>query len=409
MLPANCARNRSNQQRRESVSVENRPANLVYLVPSGADTQFPADRWGALDRFARDLPRCQDQGAATRLFLAAVHEALNADTVCAVCARRDSTAAVDVIGRPIAPAWCRTLLRLALAEAPGAESVLRSEWSLPPDALAVARRVDGAAPVPTSLAMVQLSKSRSIWAAALSFTAQRFEPADMTLLSLARQLLINTWQSQQTQGQLRHTVVGLVHAFTEEIDGCDPYMAGHGERVARIAFRLGEQMGLSAADLGDLYLAGLLHDVGKIGIRDATWQKPGPLTAEEMACIREHSALGAGMVSRVAPIAHLAPIVRGHHEHYDGHGYPDGLAGERIPVLARVLALADSFEAMLADRPYRPALCPRQIEVVLADGANGQWDGQIVRQLLACWEAVCLLGRTGQGARDSNRRSGFPT
>jgi HD-GYP domain-containing protein (c-di-GMP phosphodiesterase class II) len=217
----------------------------------------------------------------------------------------------------------------------------------------------------------------------------------MTLLTLARQLLVNTWQQQQTQGQLRHTVVGLVHAFTTEIDGRDPYTAGHGERVARIAFRLGEQMGLSPADLGDLYLAGLLHDVGKIGTEETTWQKPGPLTTEEMACIREHSAIGAGIVSRVAPIAHLAPLVRGHHERYDGHGYPDGLAGERIPVLARVLALADSCEAMLADRPYRPALCPQQIEVVLADGADGQWDGQIVRRLLACWDDVCLLARTG--------------
>jgi HD-GYP domain-containing protein (c-di-GMP phosphodiesterase class II) len=250
--------------------------------------------------------------------------------------------------------------------------------------------------MPSSLAMVCLSKSRSLWALALSFTAQRrFEPTDATLLSLARQLLVNTWQYQRTHGQLHSTVVGLVHAFTAEVDNRVPYTAGHGERVARIACRVGEQMGLSQPDLGDLYLSGLLHDIGKIGTRDDVWRKPGPLTAEEMACIREHAALGAGIVSRVAPIAHLAPIVRSHHERHDGRGYPDGLAGARIPLLARILAASDACEAMLADRPYRPALCPAQVQVVLADGAGSQWDGEVVHHLLACWEDVCLLGRPG--------------
>ena len=358
------------------MSIPNRPADLAALVlPRPGSGRSSTLRWDALDRFTRELPRCRDRTAATRLFLATVHEALGAETVC--CAS-SGTLAVEVVGLPVPPAWCRTLVRLALAESPGAEGLLlRSQWSAPAEL---------GPPSPHSLAMVRLGKSSSTWAVALSFTpARTFQRADMTLLALARQLLVNACQHLRTQVQLRNTVLGLVRGFATVIDGRDSDInARHSERVARIALRLGEQMGLPAADLSDLYLAALLHDIGNIRTRDGVLQKPGPLTPEERASIREHPALGAAIVSGIPTIAHLAPIVRGHHEHYDGNGYPDGLAREDIPLLARALAVADSFEAMLCDRPYRAALCPQQIEAALTAGAGSQWDGEVIRHFLAC-------------------------
>ena len=115
-------------------------------------------------------------------------------------------------------------------------------------------------------------------------------------------------------------------------------------------------MGMPAAVQSDLYLAGLLHDIGKIGIRDDVLQKPSQLTPEEFAHIQEHPVIGDRLLSNIKALEHLRPGVRNHHERWDGGGYPDGLAGEDIPLLARVLAVADSCDAMMHLRPYRTAM-----------------------------------------------------
>jgi putative nucleotidyltransferase with HDIG domain len=367
----------------------NRPSNLAALLGLGPASGEPAERWDALDRFARDLPRCQGPVARTARFLRAAQAALGADLVyccSSTGAGPVEVARVDGAIQATPPGWCQALVRHALAEAPGTESqLLRSHWS-PPARLGC--------PSPCSLAMVRLSKSRSIWAVALG-PPRQFGPADMTLLVLARHLLANAHRHAQMQGQLRDMIVGLVQGVTTGIDARDHYTAGHSARVARIAARLGEQMGLSAADVGDLHLAGLLHDIGTVGTKDGALQKPGPLTPEEMAQVKEHPILGAAMVAQITPIAHLAPIVRGHHERCDGQGYPDGLAGEDVPLLARVLAVADGCDALMADRPYRAALGPAQIDATLMAGAGSQWDQRIVRHLLACRDDVYALGQPG--------------
>jgi len=141
----------------------------------------------------------------------------------------------------------------------------------------------------------------------------------------------------------------------------DAYTADHSERVGRYALRIARGMKMGRRAQGGLYEAARLHDLGKVLIPDAILLKPGPLTPEEFDVIKEHPAKGADMVSAILERRELAAIIRGHHERWDGSGYPDGLEGVLIPPGARVLAVADVIDAMFSDRPYHP---PRRAEEV---------------------------------------------
>src|SRR5262249_3706701 len=145
---------------------------------------------------------------------------------------------------------------------------------------------------------------------------------------------------------LKELMVGLARSLTAAIDAKDSYTFGHSERVARIGVELGRALGMEGDALSDLYLAGLLHDVGKIGIPDALLQKSEKLTSAEFDIIKQHVTIGYQILSDLRPIRHLLCAVLYHHERYDGGGYPEGLAGEAIPLLARVLAVADAYDAM---------------------------------------------------------------
>src|SRR5262249_43534666 len=156
--------------------------------------------------------------------------------------------------------------------------------------------------------------------------------------------------------ELKELLVGLTRSLTAAIDAKDAYTFGHSERVGRIAVELGRELGLAEDELSDLYLAGLLHDIGKIGIRDEVLGKQGPLSAEEMNHLKQHPRIGYAILAELHPIHHLLPGVLHHHERIDGGGYPEGLKGTAIPFLARILAVADAYDAMSTNRPYRPAL-----------------------------------------------------
>ena len=204
-------------------------------------------------------------------------------------------------------------------------------------------------------------------------------------------------QQAQLGERLKGTLYEMVHCLTAVIDAKDPYTCGHSERVARIGVRLGKEMALPEKTLGDLYLGGLLHDIGKIGVKDSVLLKEGRLTAAEYEHIQQHTIIGERIVSKVEELARLRPVVRNHHERYDGQGYPDGLAGEAIPLLARVLAVADSCDAMMSARPYRRAMAPESIDRVLADGAGAYWDPVVVEHFLACRREIYSVYQRGTG------------
>ena len=175
--------------------------------------------------------------------------------------------------------------------------------------------------------------------------------------------------------ELKDLLVGLTRSLTTAIDAKDTYTYGHSERVARIAVELGRELGLEGDDIGDIYLAGLLHDVGKIGIRDDVLRKPGKLTPEEQDHIRQHVTIGYAILADLRQIRNLLPGVLYHHERYDGKGYPDGLVGENIPLLARILAVADCLRRHDHRPPLPRADAWRTVEQILTDGAGRSGTG----------------------------------
>ncbi|OYW23616.1 MAG: hypothetical protein B7Z55_03390 [Planctomycetales bacterium 12-60-4] len=149
-------------------------------------------------------------------------------------------------------------------------------------------------------------------------------------------------------------------------------------RVARIARRLGKELSLTPSELDDLYLSGMLHDIGKIGINDKILQKTEPLTPEEFQEIQRHPVIGYQLLSPIRRLRPILPGVRHHHEAYNGRGYPDRLCGESIPLMARIIAVADAFDAMTSDRPYRPGLPRERVDEIFRHGAGEQWDSKVI-------------------------------
>jgi HD-GYP domain-containing protein (c-di-GMP phosphodiesterase class II) len=224
-----------------------------------------------------------------------------------------------------------------------------------------------------------------------------FRRTDAALLTPFVALLDLHLRSSGRYRDLHELLVGLARSLTSAIDAKDSYTYGHSERVARIAIELGRQLGLQEEELSDVFLAGLLHDIGKIGIRDAVLSKQGALTPEEFAHVKQHVLIGYSILQNLRPIVHLLPGVRNHHERFDGQGYPDGLIGESIPLMARILAVADSYDAMTTSRPYRDALSVQQVEQILVEGANRQWDGRVVEAFMACRRKIHGIRQRGVG------------
>ena len=255
-----------------------------------------------------------------------------------------------------------------------------------------------ASPWPCSAALVRISKSRGNWLTALSFHPRRlFTSVDLKLMLLARRQLLNHRQQAQVYEKLKESLFGLVRCLTAAIDAKDPYTWGHSERVRAWRFALARQMDMAPAVQSDLYLAGLLHDVGKIGVRDDVLRKPGPLTPEEVAHVQEHPVIGDRLVCHIKPLQHLRWGVRNHHERWDGRGYPDGLAGDDIPLQARILAVADSCDAMMHTRPYRASLPTDRVEEILRDGAGSQWDPHVVAAFQVCRQDLYSICQRGLG------------
>lgn len=235
------------------------------------------------------------------------------------------------------------------------------------------------------------------WLAALNPSDGRPFASEVELLQTVATLVAAQRANARLYGDLKELLFGIIRALTSAIDAKDPYTSGHSERVARIAVRLGEELGLTANDRGDLYLMGLLHDVGKIGIEDGVLKKPGKLSPEEYRQIQAHVRIGVHILSDLKKLHHLLPGVAHHHEHLDGSGYPAGLAGEQIPLPARILSVADAFDAMSSSRPYRRRMTPDQIDEIFRRGAGVQWDPRVVEALFSCRADVERIRQKGLG------------
>jgi putative two-component system response regulator len=179
---------------------------------------------------------------------------------------------------------------------------------------------------------------------------------------------------------------GTIRALVAAVDAKDPYTATHTARVTRLALTLGRALELSAEDLRVLEFASLLHDVGKIGVPGDILRKPGPLDKEEWKLIRQHPVGSAAIVAEVGQLTEVATIVRHHHERFDGSGYPDGLCADAIPYLARIITIADSYEAMTSDRAYRKAYSPARAREVIQEDLGRHFDTEMGRAFLAIQE-----------------------
>lgn len=182
--------------------------------------------------------------------------------------------------------------------------------------------------------------------------------------------------------QLHETFFSTVNVLAETIEMRDHYTGGHTRRVRDVSVVIGKTMGLASDDLETLRLAASMHDIGKIGIDDAILRKPGRLSSEEFAQIKRHPEYGGEILLHVKGLRHIVPLVRGHHERYDGKGYPDGLKAEEIPLLARIIAVADAFDAMISHRPYRRALPLDQALAEINDNKGAQFDPRCAVSLL---------------------------
>lgn len=190
---------------------------------------------------------------------------------------------------------------------------------------------------------------------------------------------------QEDQDRLEAAALELERAYDSTLEGWaraldlrDHETEGHSRRVTELTVRLAELLGLEGDDLIQIRRGALLHDVGKIGIRDYILLKPGGLSEEEFAIMRRHPQIGVKIIERVRGLRQTLPIIEAHHERWDGKGYPHGLAGEQIPLEARILAIADSFEAMTADRAYRPAMATEEALAILQRGRGTAWDPDLV-------------------------------
>jgi HD-GYP domain-containing protein (c-di-GMP phosphodiesterase class II) len=172
-------------------------------------------------------------------------------------------------------------------------------------------------------------------------------------------------------------------ALTSTVEAKDDYTACHGEDVAGLAERVALRMSLCSADVRDVRYAAMLHDIGKIAVPSEILLKPGPLNDEEWVAMRRHSAVGGELIGRIDAFAHLAPVVRACHERWDGHGYPDGLAGDEIPLAARIIAVCDTYDAIVTDRPYRPGRAREEAYAELGRVAGAQLDARLVDVVIA--------------------------
>jgi len=197
---------------------------------------------------------------------------------------------------------------------------------------------------------------------------ERIELVARVRSSLRMKSLYNTLDSAEQ----------VIFALAAAVEAKDSLTERHTRRVAESARHLGTMLGLPEPALDALYRGGIIHDIGKIGVPESILLKGGPLDTGEQNLMREHTEIGANIVAPLQTGSSLQPIIRHHHERFDGRGYPDGLRGVEIPLLARIISICDAFDALINDRPYRTRVSVDQALAILRAGAGTQWDPELV-------------------------------
>ncbi len=226
------------------------------------------------------------------------------------------------------------------------------------------------------------------------FAGKKLGAEDYLVKPVTRQELTTTIRSrlershQLLLAQLQQAYSSSLVMLANAIELRDQYTRGHVERVRDHAQVLGRQMGLTSSQMEQLHYGSILHDIGKIHIPESVLKKPGPLSESEWADMKKHPLIGAEMVKDIPYLAPAIPVIRSHHERWDGTGYPDGLAGEDIPLVARIVTVADSLDAMSTSRPYQQAMTPDQAYEEILRNSGTKYDPAVVRAFQRGWGEI---------------------
>lgn len=276
-----------------------------------------------------------------------------------------------------------------------------------PDTSASGTNVDTVTGAKAALCVPLVSSEGTIGSITVgsSDISYRFNSDDVRLLSTIANHVTIAVGNIELFTSLQEAYLATVRSLAAAVDAKDTYTRGHSDRVATYATLIAERMGLSHEQRIALEMAAYLHDIGKIGVKEEILLKPGRLDDDEMAQMRHHPLIGANILKPVAFPWAITPVVRHHHEHYDGSGYPAGLKGEEIPLLARILTVADSYEAMTADRPYRKGRDPLTALEELRRCAGTQFDARVVERF---GEIIEESERAGAGVLFDNAEEPAP-
>ncbi len=205
-----------------------------------------------------------------------------------------------------------------------------------------------------------------------------FTNDELRLLSVFAAHVATTIQNAKMYSRMRDQNIDIIRSYAKAVEAKDYYTKGHSDRVAVYAMKLGSYLKLSSAELDALYTAGVLHDIGKIGIPDHILNKPSKLSAEEFEVMKSHPSIARDILSQVWTLKDILPVVYYHHERVDGKGYPEGILSGQIPDLAKIISVVDAFEAMTSDRAYRKALPWDKARTILLEGSGTQWEADVV-------------------------------
>jgi putative nucleotidyltransferase with HDIG domain len=235
----------------------------------------------------------------------------------------------------------------------------------------------------------EISEWSVIFFVAPAFAAHRF-------YSLYREERDARQKVNEVNSRLQRANLSFASALVATLDARDRYTAGHSAAVAVYARDIAERMGLPEEDQRLAHLCGLVHDIGKIGLPAGLLEKPGALTLDERRQMELHSEIGERILAKVEDYGEIARIVRHHHERIDGQGYPDRVAGSDIPLLSRIISVADAYNAMTSDRPYRDAMPSRVARMRLAQAVESQFDTNVVAAFEAILAGASEDYRTGK-------------